>query len=156
MRSRSALACVICCSNSPEGCERNGSFRRCSWAALPAGSPRKKISFENLRDAGLPLGSGAVMVFDDSADLRDVLERLAHFFADESCGKCYPCQLGSQRQHEILHRSAAGQPIAGDRERLSDIGGTMIDASLCGLGQTAPAAVLSAMKLWPEMFEEVE
>jgi NADH-quinone oxidoreductase subunit F len=111
------------------------------------------LSFENLNAAGLPLGSGAVMVFDDTANLRDVLKRLAHFFADESCGKCYPCQLGTQRQHEILDRTAAGSSVAGDRERLSDVGGTMIDASLCGLGQTAPTAVLSAMKLWPEMFE---
>jgi NADH-quinone oxidoreductase subunit F len=93
------------------------------------------------------------MVFDDSADLRDVLKRLAHFFADESCGKCYPCQLGARRQYEILERGAAGHPLSGDRERLSDIGNTMIDASLCGLGQTAPTAVLSAMKLWPEMFD---
>ncbi len=110
------------------------------------------LSFENLSAAGLPLGSGAVMVFDDSADMRDVLKRLAHFFADESCGKCYPCQLGTRRQYEILDRGAAGQPFAGDCERLSDVGHTMIDASLCGLGQTAPTAVLSAMKLWPEMF----
>jgi NADH-quinone oxidoreductase subunit F len=110
------------------------------------------LSFENLSSAGLPLGSGAVMVFDDTVDLRDVLKRLAHFFADESCGKCYPCQLGTQRQYEILDRAAAGAPVVGDRERLSDIGGTMIDASLCGLGQTAPTAVLSAMKLWPEIF----
>ena len=95
------------------------------------------LSFENLSAAGLPLGSGAVMVFDDSADMRDVLKRLAHFFADESCGKCYPCQLGTQRQYEILERGAAGHPLAGDRERLSDVGQTMIDASLCGLGQTA-------------------
>ena len=111
------------------------------------------LSFENLSTAGLPLGSGAVMVFDDSADMRDVLKRLGHFFADESCGKCYPCQLGTQRQHEILDRAAAGAAVAGDRERLSDVGGTMIDASLCGLGQTAATAVLSAMKLWPEMFD---
>ena len=111
------------------------------------------LSFENLSAAGLPLGSGAVMVFDDTADLRDVLKRLAHFFADESCGKCYPCQLGTQRQYEILDRTAAGTGVAGDRERLSDVGGTMIDASLCGLGQTAATAVLSAMKLWPEMFD---
>ena len=111
------------------------------------------LSFEDLRAAGLPLGSGAVMVFDESADLRDVLKRLAHFFADESCGKCYPCQLGARRQHEILDRAAAGHPVAGDRERLADVGGTMIDASLCGLGQTAATAVLSAMKLWPEMFD---
>ena len=112
------------------------------------------LSFENLSAAGLPLGSGSVTVFDDSADLRDVLKRLAHFFADESCGKCYPCQLGARRQYEILDRTAAGHSLAGDRERLSDVGGTMIDASLCGLGQTAATAVLSAIKLWPEMFEK--
>jgi NADH-quinone oxidoreductase subunit F len=111
------------------------------------------LSFEQLSAAGLPLGSGAVMVFDDSADLRDVLKRLAHFFADESCGKCYPCQLGTVHQHGILDRVASGRPIAGDRERLADVGSTMIDASLCGLGQTAATAVLSAMKLWPEMFD---
>jgi NADH-quinone oxidoreductase subunit F len=110
------------------------------------------LSFENLNAAGLPLGSGAVMVFDDSADMRDVLKRLGHFFADESCGKCYPCQLGTRRQYEILDRGAAGHVLAGDHERLSDVGHTMIDASLCGLGQTAATAVLSAMKLWPEMF----
>jgi NADH-quinone oxidoreductase subunit F len=110
------------------------------------------LSFESLSAAGLPLGSGAVMVFDDTADIRQVLTRLGHFFADESCGKCYPCQLGTRRQHEILDRSAAGKLLAGDRQRLSDIGATMVDASLCGLGQTAPMAVLSAMKLWPKMF----
>ena len=111
------------------------------------------LSFENLSATGLPLGSGSVMIFDDSADMRDVLKRLAHFFTDESCGKCYPCQLGARRQYEILDRAAAGRPVAGDRERLSDVGGTMIDASLCGLGQTAATAVLSAIKLWPEMFD---
>ena len=111
------------------------------------------LSFENLSAAGLPLGSGAVTVFDDSADMRDVLKRLAHFFADESCGKCYPCQLGARRQHEILDRVAARRSIVGDRERLADVGATMIDASLCGLGQTAPTAILSAMKIWPELFD---
>jgi NADH-quinone oxidoreductase subunit F len=111
------------------------------------------LSFEHLSAAGLPLGSGAAMVFDDTADMRDVLKRIAYFFAHESCGKCYPCQLGTQRQYEILDRVAAGRPLPGDGERLSDVGGTMIDASLCGLGQTAATAVLSAMKLWPEMFD---
>ena len=111
------------------------------------------LSFEHLSAAGLPLGSGAVMVFDDTANMRDVLKRITRFFAHESCGKCYPCQLGTQRQYEILDRVASGRPLPGDRERLSDVGGTMIDTSLCGLGQTAPMAVLSAMKLWPEMFE---
>ena len=111
------------------------------------------LSFEQLSAADLPLGSGAVMVFDDTADLRDVLKRMARFFADESCGKCYPCQLGTRRQYEILDRVVSGDPAPGDRERLTDVGSTMIDASLCGLGQTAATAVLSAMKIWPEIFD---
>ena len=110
------------------------------------------LSFEDLRSAGLPLGSGVIMVFDERRDLRDVLLRLAHFFAEESCGKCYPCQIGTQRQDEILERIASGKTQPGDIERLQDVGWTMTDASLCGLGQTAATAVLSAIKLWPELF----
>lgn len=110
------------------------------------------LSFEDLRGAGLPLGSGVVMVFDERRDLRDVLMRLGRFFAHESCGKCYPCQLGTQRQYEILQRLAAGKALPGDIERLNDVGWTMSDSSLCGLGQTAATAVLSAVQLWPELF----
>ena len=113
-----------------------------------------KLTFEDLRAAGLPLGSGVVMVFDESRDLRDVLRRLGRFFAHESCGKCYPCQMGTQRQREILDRLAGNRLLPGDVERLQDIGWTMTDASLCGLGQTAAGAVLSAIKLWPELFAE--
>ena len=112
-----------------------------------------KLTFEDLRAAGLPLGSGVVMVFDETRDMRQVLKSLGHFFAHESCGKCYPCQMGSQRQMEILDRLADGRSVPGDFERLQDVGWTMTDASLCGLGQTAASAVLSAMKLWPEIFQ---
>lgn len=111
-----------------------------------------RMTFEDLRAAGLPLGSGVVMVFDETRDMRDVLKRLGHFFAHESCGKCYPCQIGTQRQKEILDRIAAGGVQEGDLIRLEDVGWTMTDASLCGLGQTAASAVLSAIKLWPEIF----
>ena len=111
-----------------------------------------RLSFEDLRAAGLPLGSGVVMVFDETRDLRDTLARLARFFAHESCGKCYPCQLGTQRQSEVLARIAHGSVLPGDADRLVDVGWTMTDASLCGLGQTAASAVLSAMKLWPGFF----
>ena len=110
------------------------------------------LTFEDLRAAGFPLGSGVVMVFDETRDLRDTLRRLGHFFAHESCGKCYPCQMGTQRQKEILDRIASGETLDGDLIRLQDVGWTMTDASLCGLGQTAASAVLSAMKLWPELF----
>lgn len=112
-----------------------------------------RLSFEDLRAAGLPLGSGVVMVFNETRDLRDVLLRLSRFFAHESCGKCFPCQIGTQRQVEVLERVAAGCPLPGDAERLQDVGWTMMDASLCGLGQTAASAVLSALKLWPSLFE---
>jgi NADH-quinone oxidoreductase subunit F len=111
-----------------------------------------RMTFEDLRAAGLPLGSGVVMVFDETRDMRDVMKRLGHFFAHESCGKCYPCQMGTQRQMEILDRIAAGKVLEGDWIRLQDVGWTMTDASLCGLGQTAASAVLSAIKLWPEKF----
>jgi NADH-quinone oxidoreductase subunit F len=112
-----------------------------------------KLTFEDLRAAGLPLGSGVITVFDESRDLRDVLARLGKFFAHESCGKCYPCQMGTERQMEILDRIAKGKMKDGDVERLQDIGWTMTDASLCGLGQTASSAVLSAMKQFPELFD---
>ena len=111
------------------------------------------ITFQGLRAAGLTLGSGAIMVFNDQRDLRDILRRLGRFFAHESCGKCYPCQLGTQRQFEILDRLAEGRPLSGDPIRLQDVGWTMTDASLCGLGQTAASAILSAMKRWPHLFE---
>ncbi len=108
------------------------------------------LTFENLRAIGSTFGSGAIMVFNDTVDMRDVLVRLGRFFQHESCGKCFPCQLGTQRQHEILERVYA--PLPGDDKRLQDIGLTMTEASLCGLGQTAASAVLSAMKKWPELF----
>jgi len=111
-----------------------------------------KMTFEDLKEAGLPLGSGVVMVFNEARDMRQVLRGLAHFFADESCGKCYPCQLGTQRQYEILTELAKGNYQPGDVERLTDVGWTMTDASLCGLGQTAATAVLSAIDTWPELF----
>lgn len=112
-----------------------------------------KMTFEDLRNAGLPLGSGVVLVIDDRHDLRNFLKTLARFFAHESCGKCYPCQLGTQRQYEILQRISDGNVLPGDKERLMDIGWTMTDASICGLGQTSAMAMMSAIKLWPSLFE---
>jgi NADH-quinone oxidoreductase subunit F len=108
------------------------------------------LTFENLREIGSTFGSGAIMVFNETVDLRDVLKRLARFFQHESCGKCFPCQLGTQRQMEILGRLE--HPLPGDFQRLQDIGWTMTEASLCGLGQTAASAVLSAMKKFPALF----
>ena len=112
-----------------------------------------RLTQEDVRAAGLTLGSGAVIVLSEQTDLKQILADLGHFFAHESCGKCYPCQLGSQRQAEILDRVSAGEVLDGDFSRLQDVGWTMTDASLCGLGQTAASAVLSAMHHWPEIFK---
>lgn len=111
------------------------------------------LTQEDTRAAGLGLGSGAVVVLSEHADLRRTFADLGHFFAHESCGKCYPCQLGTQRQSEILDRVAKQEALPGDLERLQDVGWTMTDASICGLGQTAASAVLSAIELWPENFQ---
>jgi len=112
------------------------------------------LTYEDARAAGFPIGSGVIMVFDEAADLRQTLYQLSRFFAHESCGKCYPCQLGTQRQMEILENIALnGGPRPGDRETLLDVGFTMTETSLCGLGQTAGSAVMSAVRLWPELVE---
>jgi NADH-quinone oxidoreductase subunit F len=110
------------------------------------------LTNEGTREVNLSLGSGAVVVFDEDVNMKFVLHGLGHFFAHESCGKCFPCQLGTQRQAEILDRIYREQTIGGDIERLQDIGTTMTDTSLCGLGQTAGMAVMSAINLWPELF----
>ncbi|MBT7991500.1 MAG: NADH-quinone oxidoreductase subunit E, partial [Anaerolineae bacterium] len=112
-----------------------------------------RLTQEDAHAAGLTLGSGAVVVLSENADLKQTLADLGHFFAHESCGKCYPCQLGTQRQAEILDRNLTGSVIEGDFTRLEDVGWTMTDASLCGLGQTAASAVLSAMEHFPEQFK---
>jgi NADH-quinone oxidoreductase subunit F len=107
------------------------------------------LTFEGVRAAGTTLGSGVIMVFDDTVDLTDILLRIAAFFRDESCGQCVPCRVGTVRQEEALHRILAGKPrggVGGELALLEEIGVAMKDASICGLGQTAYSAVESAIK----------
>jgi len=108
-----------------------------------------ELSFEAARAAGLSLGSGAVVVLDESLDLSEVVLRIARFFREESCGQCVPCRVGTVRQEEALRRLFSGRPL-GSREdelvRLSDVAEVMRDASICGLGQTAAIAVQSALR----------
>jgi NADH-quinone oxidoreductase subunit F len=112
------------------------------------------LSYEALRAQGIPLGSGVVMVFDEEVDLRQILVQLSRFFAHESCGKCFPCQLGTQRQLEILQRVADGRAGRADKQTLLDVGFAMTQTSLCGLGQTAASAVISALERWPELVSD--
>ncbi len=115
-----------------------------------------QLSFEGMRPLGIPLGAGAIMIFDETRDLRDILLRLGHFFMEESCGKCYPCQIGTQRQYEILQRIYDRNTLPNDATRLTDVAACMTDSSLCGLGQTASMAVMSAMNLWPDLFKTAQ
>ena len=111
-----------------------------------------RLTYEDAREKGFPLGSGVVMVFDDLDDVQKSLHLLARFFAHESCGKCYPCSLGTQRQLEIIERVVhGGETRPADVTNLRNIGLAMTQTSLCGLGQTAASAVLSAVERWPEM-----
>ena len=106
------------------------------------------LTFEGTRAIGASLGSGVIMVFDASADLVDTILRIAAFFRDESCGQCVPCRVGVVRQEEALRRLASGATIGSvddELRLLDDVGQVMRDASICGLGQTAPLAVLSAI-----------
>ncbi|MGW1865991.1 NADH-ubiquinone oxidoreductase-F iron-sulfur binding region domain-containing protein [Streptomyces mauvecolor] len=105
------------------------------------------LTFEGTREAGTTLGSGVVLVLDDTVELPLILLRIAEFFRDESCGQCVPCRVGTVRQEEALHRikDRTGAAAAGDIALLRDVGRTMRDASICGLGQTAWNAVESAI-----------
>jgi NADH-quinone oxidoreductase subunit F len=105
------------------------------------------LSFEGTRAIGATLGSGAVIVLDDTADLNSILLRIARFFSHESCGQCVPCRVGTKRQEEILQRVLAehnGNNHASDVALLGEIAQAMRDASICGLGQTAASAIQSA------------
>jgi NADH-quinone oxidoreductase subunit F len=107
------------------------------------------LTFEGTRAVGATIGSGVVMVLDDTVDLNDILRRIAAFFADESCGQCVPCRVGTVRQEESLRRLLEGKPlVSADAEvaLIDEIAQAMRDASICGLGQTASGAIQSALR----------
>jgi NADH-quinone oxidoreductase subunit F len=126
-----------------------GSFVRPDQLDIP-------LTFEGTRAAGTTLGSAVVLPFDDTVDLRGILRRIAQFFRDESCGQCVPCRVGTVRQEELLHRLATDRPFGSPAEELAllqELGQVMRDASICGLGQTASAAIESAFARLP-IFKE--
>jgi NADH-quinone oxidoreductase subunit F len=115
------------------------------------------LTFEGTRAIGAALGSGVVMPFDDTVDLRQVLRRIAQFFRDESCGQCVPCRVGTVRQEEVMHRLASGRPFGSVEQELAllrELGQVMRDASICGLGQTASGAIESALARFPILTEK--
>jgi len=104
-----------------------------------------RLTYEDTREAGVTLGSGVVIVYDESADLVAAVLRIAEFFRDESCGQCVPCRVGTVRQEEALKRLAAGRAHEDELQTLEELAQVMRDASICGLGQTAASAVTSAI-----------
>ena len=109
------------------------------------------LTFEGTRAIGATLGSGVIVPFDDSVDLRKILLRIASFFRHETCGQCVPCRVGAVRQEETLRRLVSHQPLgAADEEvkLLREMGQAMRDASICGLGQTVSSALESALNRW--------
>ncbi len=104
------------------------------------------LTLEDARANGVSLGSGVVMVFNDETDFFPVVERVAKFFRDESCGQCVPCRVGTVRQHELVIRSK-GTFSQADLTLLDDMDQVLKDASICGFGHAASIAVRSAIAL---------
>jgi NADH-quinone oxidoreductase subunit F len=108
------------------------------------------LTFEGVRAIGATLGSGVVLVLDDRVDVAALLQRIARFFRDESCGQCVPCRVGTVRQEELVGRLARRTPLGSAEQELAllaDIASVARDASICGLGQTAVGAAMSAVSL---------
>jgi len=106
------------------------------------------LSTEGARAASVSLGSGVVLALESVEDVARGCRRIARFFVEESCGQCVPCRVGTVRQAETLARLAEDRPLGSANDelaRLAELAQVMRDASICGLGQTAPAAIASAI-----------
>jgi NADH-quinone oxidoreductase subunit F len=111
-------------------------------------------SYTDLKKAGLSVGSGAVVVMDETVSILEYLKGVTEFFIHESCGKCIPCREGNRQILNYLQKlSTPGAATADDLDTLRRLVRTMTDASFCGLGQTAAAALTSAWKLFKAEFE---
>ena len=114
-----------------------------------------EYSYDGLWAENLAIGSGAIVVLDDSVNLIDYLVSVAQFFAHESCGKCTPCRIGSLRIVEMLETFKAQAAAPGDVERFEHLLTHVTQLSACGLGQSIATAMVSAMKDFPEEFQGV-
>lgn len=112
------------------------------------------LCYKALKDAGLKLGSGALLVIDDSNCVIDFLKCITEFFIHESCGKCTPCREGNTRIFELLDKFSEGKAGKEDIDRLCEISGLMKKTSFCGLGQAATTALTDCMKYMKEEFLE--
>ncbi|MBM7855608.1 NADH:ubiquinone oxidoreductase subunit F (NADH-binding)/(2Fe-2S) ferredoxin/Pyruvate/2-oxoacid:ferredoxin oxidoreductase delta subunit [Desulfohalotomaculum tongense] len=123
-----------------------------SGGCLPAEMLDKEIDFKSLTDIGLIMGSGGMIVMDETDCMVDIARFYLEFAQDESCGKCVPCSIGTKRLLEILEKISSGQGEMEDLERLENLCYEIKDSSLCGLGQTAPNPVLSTLKFFRDEY----
>ncbi len=110
------------------------------------------ICYDAFAEAGAILGHGGIVVYDHDTDMVELARHFMAFTADESCGKCTPCRIGSVRGREILERIQAGEGTAESLDLLTDLGETMKATSLCALGGRAPYPVLTAIEHFPGEF----
>jgi len=125
-----------------------------SGGCLPAETLNVPIDYENLKALGSIMGSGGLIVMDDTTCMVDLARFFLEFVQDESCGKCPPCRIGTKRMLEILERICRGEGREGDVELLIDLGTEVANTALCGLGQTAPNPVLSTIRYFRDEYDE--
>ncbi len=125
-----------------------------SGGCIPAEHLDVPLDYESLNKLGAIMGSGGLIVMDESSCMVDVARFFLEFVQDESCGKCVPCREGTARMKEIVDRICEGKGEMKDIDELELLAGTVTNASLCGLGQTAPNPVLSTLRHFKEEYIE--
>ncbi|HXE91067.1 MAG TPA: NADH-quinone oxidoreductase subunit NuoF [Terriglobales bacterium] len=123
-----------------------------SGGCIPASLIDLTIDYEELTKAGSMMGSGGMVVMDDSTCMVDVARYFMEFLEDESCGQCFPCRKGTQRMREILARICAGHGKEEDLKLLEDLGWVMQQTSLCALGTTAANPVLTTLRYFRDEY----
>ena len=124
-----------------------------SGGCIPAEHLDTPIDYESLNKIGSMMGSGGLIIMDESKCMVNLAKFFLEFTVDESCGKCPPCRIGTKRMLEILTRITEGKGKEGDIEKLEHLAENIKKASLCGLGQTAPNPVLSTLKYYRDEYE---
>ena len=123
-----------------------------SGGCIPAEHLDTPIDYESLSQIGSMMGSGGLIVMDDTKCMVNLAKFYLGFTVDESCGKCTPCRIGTKRMLEILEKITEGSGETEDLEKLERLAKTIQKASVCGLGQTAPNPVLSTMKYFRDEY----
>ena len=123
-----------------------------SGGCIPASLMDTEIDYDNLTAIGCMMGSGGLIVMDDSNCMVDIAKCFLDFTVDESCGKCSPCRIGTRRMQEILEKIIAGKATLEDLDKLEELAHYIKENSLCGLGQTAPNPVLATLKFFRDEY----